>query len=70
MAAIEKIALTKLLKLELPQFVEQVTAIVEKHNPTKLKLQNAIKLLHNQCNKMNLLSVPYGLILSHNAYMN
>ena len=60
MAAIEKIALTKLLKLELPQFVEQVTAIVEKHNPTKLKLQNAIKLLHNQCNKMNLLSVPYG----------
>ena len=60
MAKIERIALTKLLKLELPQFVEKITAIVEKHNPTTLKLDNSVEILHKQCSKMKLLEVPYG----------
>ena len=60
MVKIERIALTKLLKLELPQFVEKVTAIVEKHNPKTLKLENSAELLHRQCDKMKLLEVPYG----------
>ncbi|HTN68254.1 MAG TPA: DUF6261 family protein [Dysgonamonadaceae bacterium] len=60
MAKIERIALTKLLKLELPQFIVKVTAIVEKHNPKTLKLENSVELLHRQCDKMKLLEVPYG----------
>lgn len=60
MAKIDKIALTKLLKLELPQFVKLVTACVEKHNPKALKLQDAHEMLKDQRNKMKLLVAPYG----------
>ena len=60
MVKIQKIALTKLLKLELPQFVKQVTECIEKHNPKALKLQDAYEILVDQRNKMALLKVPYG----------
>ncbi|MDD2475970.1 MAG: DUF6261 family protein [Dysgonamonadaceae bacterium] len=60
MEKLEKIALTKLLKLELPQFVKQVTACLEKHNPESLKLQDTYELLNDQCDKMKLLVAPYG----------
>lgn len=60
MTKIDKIALTKLLKLEHPQFVNQVTACVEKHNPKALKLLDAYEILKDQCNKMKLLITPYG----------
>ncbi|MDD2476061.1 MAG: DUF6261 family protein [Dysgonamonadaceae bacterium] len=60
MEKLEKIALTKLLKLELPQFVKQVTTCLEKHNPESLKLQDTNELLNDQCDKMKLLVAPYG----------
>jgi len=60
MIKIQKIALTKLLKLELPQFVKQVTNCIEKYNPKALKLQDAFQFLVEQHPKMSLLIAPYG----------
>ena len=60
MVKIQNIALTKLLKLELPQFVKKITTCLEKHNPKALKLQDAYNVLLDQRSKMALLRVPYG----------
>ena len=60
MVKIQEIALTKILKLELPQFVKKVTACLEKHNLEVLKLQDAYEMLADQRSKMALLRAPYG----------
>lgn len=60
MVKIQEIALTKILKLELPQFVKKVTACLEKHNLEALKLQDAYEMLADQRSKMALLRAPYG----------
>ena len=60
MVKIQQIALTKLLKLELPQFVKQVTKCLEKHNLEVLKLKDTYELLKEQRSKMALLKVSYG----------
>lgn len=60
MVKIQQIALTNLLKLELPQFVKQVTKCLEKHNPEALKLKDTYELLKDQRSKMALLKVCYG----------
>ena len=51
MDKIEKIALTKLLKLELPEFVYKVIGIVEKRDPASLKLEHALTLLQSSMRK-------------------
>ena len=60
MTKLRKIALTKLLKLELPQFAEDVIRVTAKYDPTALKIQNSFDTLAAQQPKMNLLEVPYG----------
>ena len=60
MVKIQQIALTKLLKLELPQFVKQVTKCLEKHNLEALKLNDTYELLKEQRSKIALLKVSYG----------
>ena len=60
MVKIQQIALTELLKLELPQFVKQVTKCLEKHNLEALKLNDTYELLKEQRSKMALLKVSYG----------
>ena len=60
MQQIQEISLSKLLKLELPQFVKKVTNCIEEHNPEALKLQDALNLLIEQRSKMKLLIAPYG----------
>ncbi len=60
MTKIKKIALTKLLKLELPEFVDDIIRAVSKHNPEGLKLQDHYDMLVEQLPKMALLTAPFG----------
>ena len=60
MVKIKQIALTKLLKLELPQLVKQVTKCIQKHDLEALKLVDTFELLKEQRSKMELLKVSYG----------
>ena len=60
MDKIENIALTKLLKLELPEFVYKVIGIIEKRDPASLKLEHVLALLQEQYEKTNQLKPPYG----------
>ena len=60
MEKIESIALTKLLKLELPEFIDQVIGLIEKHNTTSLKLEHVLALLQEQYEKTKELKPPYG----------
>lgn len=57
---IKKIALTKLLKLEVAEFVSAITEAIEKNNPAHLKLEDAIVVLKEQYVKTNELKPPYG----------
>ena len=60
MDKIENIALTKLLKLELPEFIDQVIGLIENHNTISLKLEHVLALLQEQYKKTNQLKPPYG----------
>lgn len=60
MTKIKKIALTKLLKLEFPELVNDVIVALEEHNPTALKLQDALEMVVALQPKLNKLTTPYG----------
>ena len=57
---IKIIPFTDLLKQELPEFVENVIAVVEKHKPVDLKIKEIFDLLVAQRPNCNFLTQPYG----------
>lgn len=56
----KKIALSKLLKLEVPRFVGEVIRIVSKYDTKALNIDSTFQLLVNQQSNVALLTVPYG----------
>ena len=60
MKKIQKIALSRLLKLEVRDLVEDLVKIVDKHNPEALHLQNIYDYLLAQESKVKYLEVAYG----------
>ena len=66
----KKIALSELLKLEVPYLLEDVINILDKHDPEKLHLTGIYDLLLKQQVNAALLTVPYGahaltIVLKH-----
>ncbi len=49
-----------MLKLELPAFARNVIDIIDKHNPTELKIKEIYDLLVDQMPNIDLLKWPYG----------
>lgn len=56
----KKIALSKLLKLEVPELIEQTVEILSRHNPEKLKLDGIYGILLDQKTEVKQLIDPYG----------
>ena len=55
---LKRISLSKVLKLELPELLNDVIRIIEKHNPKHLYLENSLRLLKDQQQQTKLLEVP------------
>ena len=55
-----KIPLSRLLKLELPQFAERVIGLIEKHNPEELQINEVFGLLKQEKPKIAQLVVRHG----------
>lgn len=54
---LKRISLSKVLKLELPQLINEVIRIVEKHDPDHLQLRKALNRLKDHQQQMRLLEV-------------
>ena len=57
---IKTIPFSDLLKQELPEFVDNIIAVVEKHDPEALKIEEVFNLLVAQRPNLDLLTQPYG----------
>ena len=55
-----RISLSKLLKLEVPELMNDVICAVEKHNPQLLQLEGILQLLKYNKTQADTLKVPYG----------
>ena len=60
MIEIKKIALSKLLKLEVPELIGQTVQILSSHNPEKLHLDGMYGILLDQKTEVEQLMDPYG----------
>ena len=54
---LKRISLSKVLKLELPELINGVIRIIEKHDPNHLELTSVLKLLKEHQQQMKLLKV-------------
>ncbi len=57
---VEKISLSRLLNLELPEFADEVIRIVEKHNPESLKIKDGFDQLVAEKPQIDALTVRFG----------
>ena len=55
---LKRISLSKVLKLELPELLNDVIRIMEKHNPEHLRLESSLNLLKERQQLTELLEVP------------
>lgn len=58
---IKRISLSKLLKMELPELVEDVIRVAEKHDTKALHIDGMLKMLLHNKNQIQLLTTPYGV---------
>src|SRR5690554_2349262 len=60
MVETRKIALSKLLKIEVPRLLDQVLVVLEQHNLEELHLDTMYNVLLEQKSNADLLVDPYG----------